>query len=54
VPTLPGDYARYYAALRDAIRGIAPPPVTPQQAVDLMRLLDLGRQSAKEGRALPT
>jgi len=52
VPTLPGDYTRYYAALRDAIRGYGPNPVTPDQAVGLMNLLDLGRQSAREKRAL--
>ena len=54
VPTLPGDYTRYYAAVRDALRGKGPPPVTPAQAIDLMHLLDLGRQSAHEGRALRT
>lgn len=54
VPTLAGDYTRYYAAIRDAIAGNAPAPVTPEEAVQLMRLLDLGRQSAEEGRALPT
>lgn len=52
VPTLPGNYVAYYAAVRDAILGKGPNPVTPQQAVELMELLDLGRQSAAEGRAL--
>ena len=54
VPTLPGDYTRFYAAVRDAIAGTAPNPVTPEQAVQLMELLDLGSRSAEEGRALPT
>ena len=54
VPTLAGDYTRYYAAVRDAIAGTAPPPVTPEEAVQLMELLDLGRKSAEEGCALPT
>ncbi|SFN18984.1 oxidoreductase [Variovorax sp. OV329] len=54
VPTLAGDYTRYYAAVRDAIAGTGPAPVTPEQAVQLMELLDLGRRSAEEGRALPT
>jgi len=54
VPNLPGDYVRYYAMVRNAILGEAPPPVTPQEAVDLMELLDLGRQSATKAHALPT
>ncbi|MDM0049521.1 oxidoreductase [Variovorax sp. J22R115] len=52
VPTLAGNYVSYYAAIRDAIHGEGPNPVTPDQAVELMELLDLGRQSATEGRAL--
>jgi predicted dehydrogenase len=52
VPTQPGNYVRYYAAIRDAIRGKGANPVPPEQAVQLMELLDLGRQSAAEGRAL--
>jgi len=54
VPTLAGDYTRFYTAVRDAIVGTGPAPVTPEQAVQLMELLDLGRRSAEEGRALPT
>ncbi len=52
-PTQAGNYMRYYAAVRDAILGKGPNPVPPEQAVELMELLDLGRQSAAEGRALP-
>jgi len=52
LPTLPGDYVRYYGAIRDAIRDNGPNPVPPEQAVQLMEMLDLGRQSAAEGRAL--
>ena len=53
VPTLAGNYMAYYAAVRDAILGKGENPVPPEQAVELMELLDLGRQSASEGRALP-
>ncbi|MDI3380294.1 oxidoreductase [Xenophilus aerolatus] len=52
VPNLQGDYARYYAQVRDAVRGTAPAPVTLEGAVELMAWLDLGRRSAEEGRAL--
>lgn len=54
VSTRAGNYFDYYAAVRDAILGRGPNPVPPEQAVALMELLDLGRQSAREGRALPT
>ncbi len=52
VPNLRGDYTRYYAMLRDAIRGGGPAPVSLDEAVELMDWLDLGRRSAIEGRAL--
>jgi len=54
IPTRSGNYADYYAAVRDAILGRGPNPVPPEQAVALMELLDLGRQSAREGRAIRT
>lgn len=48
-----GDYRAFYAAMRDAILGTAPPPVTPEEALAVMRLLALGAASADEGRTLP-
>lgn len=51
-PTLPGDYTRYYAALRDAVRGEGPNPVPAEDGLAVMRVLDAGRQSAAEGRAV--
>jgi predicted dehydrogenase len=54
LPTQAGNYVAYYAAVRDAILGNGPNPVPPEQAVALMELLDLGRQSAAEGRVLAT
>src|SRR5690606_31314862 len=35
-----GDYRAYYAGIRDAILGRAEPPVTPLQALDVMRVLE--------------
>lgn len=52
VPTRAGSYVDYYAAVRDAILGQGANPVPPEQAVALMALLDIGRQSADEGRAI--
>jgi predicted dehydrogenase len=51
VPSRRGNYADYYAAIRDAIRGTGPNPVPPEQAVELMELLDEGRRSATEAQA---
>jgi predicted dehydrogenase len=48
-----GDYRRYYAAVRDAIRGLGPNPVTPAEAVAVMAAIAAGEQSAATGRALP-
>lgn len=51
-PMVPGDYRLYYTAMRDAIRGDGPLPVSTQQALDLMKLLDLAMASAHARREL--
>ncbi len=45
VPVPPGDYRNYYAALRDAILGHGPNPVTPAEAVAVMQVLEQARTS---------
>lgn len=48
-----GDYPRYYAGVRDAIRGDGPNPVPAAQAIEVMALIELGRRSDAERRELP-
>jgi predicted dehydrogenase len=50
VPLCPGAYPHYYAALRDAVLGAGPNPVTAEQALAVQRLLDAGRHSAEQRR----
>ncbi|MFK3740646.1 oxidoreductase [Massilia sp. TN1-12] len=52
VPTPDGAYPAYYAGVRDAILGKGPNPVTAEQALTVMRLLDAGRASARERREI--
>ena len=47
-----GDYRHYYAGMRDAILHGSPVPVTPQQALEVMRLIELGTRSAEERREI--
>lgn len=49
VPRLAGDYPALYRALAAAIREGSPPPVTPQQALDTMRVLAAAQQSHVQG-----
>ncbi len=42
----PGDYRRYYAAVRDAIRGVGPNPVPASDALAVMHLIEAGIRSA--------
>lgn len=49
----PGDYPAYYGAVRDAILGKGPNPVTADEAIRVIALLELGVQSAQQGRRLP-
>ena len=50
VEGMPGDYRGYYAAVRDAIRGIAPNPVSSTEASAVMQLIELGLASANARR----
>lgn len=50
VPSADGAYPEYYRRVRDAILGHGDNPVTPEQALLVMRLLDAGRLSAEQGR----
>ena len=52
VATEAGDYRRYYENVRDAILSGVPPDVTPRQALTVMRLLELARESSRQRRTL--
>lgn len=53
LPRPPGDYRHYYDGVRDAIRGVGPNPVTPEEARRVMAVLDAAIRSAREGRRVP-
>jgi len=46
IETLRGDYRRFYAALRDALLGKAPPPATAVEAWRTARLLEWAQESS--------
>jgi len=48
-----GDQSRYYAAFRDALLGQGGNPVTPQQAITVMAVIETAIVSAAEGCAVP-
>ncbi|MFW6693521.1 Gfo/Idh/MocA family oxidoreductase [Streptomyces sp. MAR4 CNX-425] len=52
VPSLPGDYPAYYAAVAGALRTGTPPPVTAADAAATLRVLEAARRSAAEGRVV--
>ena len=52
IPSERGDYAAYYANVRDAILGKAELNVKAEQARDVIQLLQLGEQSAREQRVI--
>jgi predicted dehydrogenase len=45
-----GNYRAFYEAVRDAISGQGPNPVPPAQALNVMRVIEAGLQSARGGR----
>ncbi|HEX4652200.1 MAG TPA: Gfo/Idh/MocA family oxidoreductase [Granulicella sp.] len=53
IETRPGDYRLFYANVRDAIRGVAPLAVTPEDGYRTIKLLELARESSAARRTLP-
>jgi hypothetical protein len=51
-PDVPGNYLLYYNQLRDYLAGQGPLHVTPEQVRQVMAVLTVGEQSAREGRFL--
>ncbi|MFE1576923.1 Gfo/Idh/MocA family protein [Streptomyces fradiae] len=52
VPSLPGDYPAYYAAVAAALRDGTAPPVTAEEAAAALDVLEAARRSAREGVAV--
>lgn len=50
--TLPGAYLDYYNGVAEALRGHAPVPVEPRDAVAALRVLEAARRSAAEHRTV--
>ena len=53
IPSVICDYRDYYSNVRDTILGRASLAVTPEWALDVMRLLDLVRASSGKRRTIP-
>lgn len=51
-PVPAGDQRRFYAGVRDALRGISPNPVPPIQALAVMAVVEAGIASSREGRTI--
>jgi predicted dehydrogenase len=52
IPAEQGNYARYYELFADAVRRGIEPPVTAQEAVDVLAVLDAARTSANSGQVV--
>lgn len=51
-PIEPGDYAQFYHAIRDAVRGEGPNPVPPAQAIATTAIMEAAARSSAEGARL--
>lgn len=52
IETVPGNYLGFYDNIRDAIRNGKPLAVTPEQALQVIRLIEAAMQSSAEKRAV--
>ena len=53
IPSAPCDYRHYYANIRDTLLGRATPAVTLEQALEVMRALELARESSAKHCTIP-
>jgi predicted dehydrogenase len=52
IPTERGVYRRFYESLVDALRGVAPPPVNPSDAIATLAVIEAAQRSAAEQRVV--
>jgi predicted dehydrogenase len=52
VPTETGAYRRFYEGVVDALRGVAPPPVSAHDAIAALAIIEAARRSAAEQRVI--
>lgn len=52
VPSLPGDYPAFYAAVGTALREGTPPPVTALEAAAAIEVIEAAGESARTGQAV--
>jgi scyllo-inositol 2-dehydrogenase (NADP+) len=52
IPNLSGAYPQYYQVIHDAIVHGKPNPVDPDDALDVIKVLELAERSAKQGTTL--
>ncbi|WUH93380.1 Gfo/Idh/MocA family oxidoreductase [Streptomyces sp. NBC_00433] len=52
VPSLPGDYPAFYAAVETSLREGTPPPVTALEAAAAIEVIEAARESARTGQAV--
>jgi scyllo-inositol 2-dehydrogenase (NADP+) len=52
IASLQGDYRLFYEAVAAAVNAGSPPPVSPEDALAGLQIIELGRRSACEGRTL--
>jgi predicted dehydrogenase len=52
IPTERGAYRRFYEGMVDALRGVAPPPVNPSDAITTLAVIEAAQRSAAEQRVV--
>ena len=52
VPTIAGAYQDYYAGVRDALPGDGPPPVTIDEAIEVIAVIEDAHRSARDGNTI--
>jgi predicted dehydrogenase len=53
IPSLPGDYPQFYIQLLQALRSGEPLPVDPQDAVDVLEIIQAAQLSHTQGGSVP-
>ena len=52
IPSEPGNYGSYYEGIHQAIRSRQPPPVTAEDGLNVIKVIEAARKSSDEGRVV--